>query len=394
MVLSIVSTSCAARVEGDDPALNTTEANNRFGFDLYRIVTAESPGGNVFVSPLSIALALAMTYNGAAGATAAEMADVLGYGGMKLEEINLSNARLLTELGGEIDEVRLDIANSLWMREGLAFRREFLERAKIHYDAQIRSLDFRLPTAKETINGWVSGETEGKIEELVDLIPEDAILYLLNAIYFKGAWEEEFDPDHTREEDFHLPSGGTKTVPMMRRSDQFHHFAGEDFQAVRLPYGDGRVCMYIFLPNEDSSLDAFHESLGAENWKVWTTSFGKRQGTVALPRFKARYRSLLNGPLTDLGMVSAFDPAGADFSGMIITETGNVSISRVIHEAVIEVNEEGTEAAAATAVEMKLTSARIEEEPFVMVCDRPFFLAIRDNGTGAILFMGSIVDPE
>ena len=391
---SLLAPSCTAGTEGDDQALNISTSANRFGFDLYGILTEESRGENIFVSPLSISLALTMTYNGAAGKTAAEMEKVLGYEGMELEEINISNGRLMKELGGETEDVRLDIANSLWARDGFTFKLPFLERTSSHYEAEIRSLDFRSPSAKETINGWVSEKTQGMIEELLDQIPGDAILYLVNAIYFKGGWADEFDPKETRKENFHLPDGCTEAVPMMRRSDKFLYFDGDGFQAVSLPYGDGRVSMYLFLPDKDSSLEEFHKNLDIGRWEAWMGSYSKKRGSVTLPRFKAKYRKLLNKPLKDLGMVSAFDGVDADFSKMIVSPHGNVLISRVIHEAIVEVNEEGTEAAAATAVEMKLTSVRVEEDPFVMVIDRPFFFAIRDNRTGSVLFMGSIADPR
>lgn len=391
---SLLAPSCAGRAEGDDQALDVSASANRFGFDLYSILAAGSRGENIFISPLSISLALTMTYNGAAGSTAAEMAEVLGVDGMELEEINVSNGRLMTELGGEIEDVRLDIANSLWARDGLTFKQPFLERSSSYYDAEVRSLDFSSPSAKETINGWVSEKTQGMITELLDRIPADAILYLVNAIYFKGGWTKEFDPEETRKQDFHICDDRTERVPMMRRSDKFLYFDGAGFKTVSLPYGEGRVSMYLFLPDEDSSLADFHTNLDAENWKSWMGSYKSKRGSVTLPRFKTEYRRLLNGPLMDLGMVRAFHPDDAAFHEMIETPLGNVSISRVIHQAVIEVNEEGTEAAAATAVEMKLTSVRIEEDPFVMVFDRPFFFAIRDNRTGSILFMGSIADPR
>jgi serpin B len=335
-----------------------------------------------------------MTYNGAAGKTAVEMADALEFDELGRAEINDSFGLLMADLGGEIEEVRLDIANSLWARDGLEFEKPFIERAKRHYGAEVRILDFGSPRAKGIINEWVSDKTEGMIDELIDVIPEDAILYLINAIYFKGQWANEFDPALTREDDFYIYADQIKKVDMMRRSDKFDYFECEDFQAVSLPYGDGRISMLLFLPAGDTGLEEFHSGLDADSWERWMGSFGRRRGTVALPRFKARFKTTLNGPLAQLGMARAFDPDGAEFSEMIEVPSENVSISRVLHEAMVEVNEEGTEAAAATAVEMKLTSARMEEEPFVMICDRPFFLAIRDGETGVILFLGSIVDPE
>ena len=392
--LSLLAAACAAGVRGDDHSMSGAAASNSFGLDLYRVLSSSTSGGNIFISPLSISLALTMTENGATGETAEEMARVLGHEGLALDEINQSYAGLMAELEGEIDQVLLDIANSLWARRGLEFKRSFLERTRTSFGAEFRTLDFSEPSARDEINGWVSDKTNGMIDELVDSIPQDAILYLINAIYFKGAWQEAFDPDQTRETDFSLSAERTKKVMMMHRSDQFRYLDGEGFDAVAIPYGDGRISIYLFLPERGSDLSAFHSSLDSKRWEGWMKSFIKRRGTVGLPRFKARYRSLLNEPLAALGMVRAFSDDKAQFGDMIESPIGNASISRVIHEAVIEVNEEGTEAAAATSVEIKLTSVRIEQEPFSLICDRPFFFAIRDDQTGALLFMGSISDPE
>jgi serpin B len=394
MLISLFTISCTAREKGDDSPVSITDSANSFGLRLYNTLASENREKNIFTSPLSISIALAMTYNGASGKTAAEMADVLEFDGLDRDEINTSIKQLMAELEGDVADVRLDIANSLWARDGLAFKKPFIERARRHYGAEVRTLDFKSPRAKGIINGWISDKTQGMIDELIDTIPEDAILYLINAIYFKGQWENEFDPALTREEDFHISAERTKKVAMMRRSEKYDYFECEDFQAVNLPYGDGRISMLLFLPARDSGLERFHAALDADNWEMWMGSFGRRRGTVALPRFKARFKTTLNDPLEQLGMARAFDPDGAEFPEMIEVPSDNVSISRVLHEAMIDVNEEGTEAAAATAVEMKLTSARMEVEPFTMICDRPFFLAIRDEETGVILFLGSIVDPE
>jgi serine protease inhibitor len=380
--------------EGDDPATTVTNSCNDFGIALYRMIADCAEGKNVFLSPVSISLALSMTYNGAAGETARDMAHTLRLAGMDLERVNESNALLLDRLQRDIPDVRLDIANSLWARKGIDFKRTFLERTEKHYMADVKTLDFASPQATDKINGWVSDRTGGLITEIIDRIDPLAVLFLINAIYFKGAWTEPFDGALTQEGDFHAGGGTVKKVPMMRQSGKFKYLRGEDFQAVRLPYGDERIGMYLFLPDEASNLHAFHERLDAENWKRWTSGMRKRNGTISLPRFKAAFDIKLKRILSALGMGIAFDPRRADFGNMLQRGTENLYINDVIHKAVIEVNEEGTEAAAATAVEMRLTSAMIEEEPFVMVLDRPFFLVIGDGETGAMLFMGSIVDPE
>jgi serine protease inhibitor len=396
-LLSVTLIPCGALFAGEGTGSESTIASsyNEFGMALYRTIAGTAEGGNIFISPLSISLALAMTYNGASGETALEMVRSLGLTSMDLERINDSNALLLRELHRDITGARLDIANSLWARKGYEFNKGFLERADAYYGAGVRMLDFSSPDAKDTINNWVCDKTEGMIDGIVDRIDPLTILFVINAIYFKGAWTDEFDPERTTDEDFHLEGGKQKTVPMMHQTGTYRYFRGNGFQAVSLPYGDKRASMYLFLPDESSDLSAFHTQLSGETWNRWMKSFRNREGRIGLPRFKAAYRAHLKETLIELGMGRAFDGIRADFTDMIAVPQANAYIHDVVHKAVIEVNEEGTEAAAATEVEMRLTSAiHSPEEPFVMILDHPFFLGIRDNETGALLFIGSIVDPE
>jgi serine protease inhibitor len=387
--------SCAAtsnRGAGRDGA--GTSPYSAFGFDLYREILKERPGENVFISPASVAFALAMTYNGAQGTTMEDMAKVLGHTGISLAEINRTDSLLIGATNAPLKGVELSVANSLWARQGLDFNKDFLARNKRFYGAEVRSINFASPEAASLINGWVAQKTKDKIKEIVDRVDESSILFLINAIYFKGSWTREFDRQATREETFYLPDGDEQARPMMRQDGEYLYLRGDGFQAASIPYGEGRTSMYVFLPDERAGLDKFHAQLSAESWDAWMDSFAKRNGHITLPRFKLEFKAKLKTALTNLGMGIAFDGDRASFAAMIKRSGANAYIHDVVQKTFVDVNEEGTEAAAATSVEMRLTSVMEPEKPFEMICDHPFFFAIRDNETGLVLFMGSMVNPE
>lgn len=377
------------------PAL--VEANNRFGLKLFARLREAEAAGNTFISPASVAIALAMTYNGAAGETQQAMAGALELNGLSLDEVNQSYAALLQTLATADPKVTLSIANSLWGRQDVAFRQDFLSRVKLFYEAEVSALDFSDPATVNAINAWVSEKTAGRITRILDRIADDAILFLINAIYFKGAWARAFDPQVTREQPFMLPDGSQKQVRMMSRSGKFSYLRGDDFQAVSLPFGateaESRFSMVVLLPDESSSLDALAARLTAEQWAAWTGQFAPAEGFLAMPRYTLEYEAGLNDALSALGMGVAFDPQRADFGPMVDLRPRNVFISNVRHKTFIEVNEEGAEAAAVTAVEMGVTSAREAPERFTMIVERPFVVAIRDDHSGALLFIGAIVSP-
>ena len=367
-------------------------ANAAFGFRLYAEVLKESAGKNVFISPSSVALALAMTYNGAVGETKQAMERALEIKGMNHAELNHAYAQLRQALESADAKVQLNIANSLWAKKGVTFNVDFIQRNKQFYDAQVTTLDFGDPSAPATINSWVADKTKGKIDKIVDNVDPQSILFLINAIYFKGTWTIEFDKAKTKEETFTMGSGQQKRHPMMHQSGTYDYCEGKSFQAVSLPYGGGRASMYIFLPAQGTSLEQFQKELTAANWDAWMKQFAKTKGEIAVPRFKVDYEIGLNDALKALGMGVAFDPGRADFSGIVQTSE-NAFISRVKHKTFAEVNEEGTEAAAVTSVEISVTSVGRPPKTFRMIVDRPFFCAIRDNKTGTVLFLGSITDP-
>ncbi|MEH1944330.1 MAG: serpin family protein [Nostoc sp.] len=368
------------------------ESSNKFGFKLFsEVLKNDRAEKNVFISPSSVAIALAMTYNGASGSTQQAMAKTLELQGMNLAEINSSYAAALKQLLDNQDaKVQLSIANSLWANQDVSFAPDFLKRTQDFYQAKVSNLNFKDAAAPSIINNWVKENTKGKIAKIVETIKPDQVLFLINAIYFKGNWSNEFDKSQTAQYPFYFTSGRRKQHPMMSQDGDYRYYESKQFQAVSLPYGkDGKVSFYIFLPKQNSNLKAFYQNLNVENWEKWMTQFKKQKGFIRLPRFKTEYDITLNDALKTLGMGEAFSNK-ANFSGM----GKNFAISEVKHKTFVEVNEEGTEAAAATSVGIVTTSFRDEPEPFRMIVDRPFFCAIRDNQTGSLLFMGSIIEPQ
>lgn len=369
------------------------EANNELGFNIFHELRGDEKDENLFISPPGILTALAMTYNGAEEETRAAMGKTLLLDDMSREKLNGAFADLLTILQNPDPKVEMAVANSLWAREGIEFKKDFLQRNEQYFKAEVNALDFDDPDSVDVINNWVKEQTGEAIEEIIEPpIDPLTVLFLINAIYFNGEWTEPFDPELTQEIPFHLPDGSEENHPVMFREDDFSYYVNDLFQAVSLPYGEEeRISMYVFLPDKKVGLEGFYAELDAGNWTEWTNSFSTMEGEVGLPRFEFEYEASLNDTLKTLGMEVAFDDQAADFSGMRPIPP-RLFISDVKHKSFIEVNEEGTKAAAATSVEVTLESAMPEQ--FTMIADRPFFFAIADEMTGSILFMGSLLEPR
>jgi len=368
-----------------DPGL--VAADNGFGFRLFAELRQAQPKQNLFLSPASVAICLHMVYNGAAGETKAAMAKTLELGDMTTEQLNEANAALRTALAFEGSDLELRTASSLWLDRGASLLPTFVTTNRDCYGARLTQLNLAQPQALETINGWVRDETRGKVRTILDRLEPGTFLVLLNATYFRGVWAHPFDQRKTADAPFHLPDGSSKSVPMMSYDGGCLYRETDRFQAVCLPYRGDRLQMYVFLPREKVGLEGFCSRLGPDRWANWTSRFEKTDGIVRLPRMKLEWQADLNAALKGLGMGIAFDPARADFSAMVAG--GSAWIGRARHGTALEVDEEGTEAAAATAVEM----AKGEKLPLLTV-DRPFFCAIVDSRTQAILFMGAITDPQ
>jgi serine protease inhibitor len=373
-------------------SLELIESDNQFGLDFFQKVSTASTGENIMVSPLSVALALGMTYNGSGGTTRDSMKETLKLGGLTDEEINTSYKSIIDQLLKLDPKVILNIANSIWYKLDFPVQNEFIDLNKEYYYAEVNELDFSLPDAKNIINGWVNEKTKGLIPAIIDNIPPEAVMYLINAIYFKGVWMYEFDPDKTREQDFYPEVGMTQKVDMMQMEGDLLFTSNDLFDAISLPYGDGQFNMFIMLPKGENTTGSIVAELNNDNWNTWINSLGTQQVVVKLPKFKFGFFRLLNDDLAGMGMGIAFDPENADFSG--INPDRELFISRVLHKTYIEVNEEGTEAAAVTAVEIGTTSVGPEPDIRYFTADHPFLFAIRENSSGTILFMGRVNMPE
>ncbi len=366
-------------------------ANNKFAFQLFSEIQKFQPNENIFISPSSIAIALSMTYNGAAGKTQEAMAKTLNFEGMSLEEINQANQELGILLDSLNSDIKLNISNSIWTKIGVPFEQKFLQINQEVYQSQVREIDFDNPQSPEIINNWIKDNTKGKIDKIIDTLDRDSVMVLLNAIYFQGNWQKEFDDFYTQDRPFYLSNGMEKQHPTMLKLSQYSYYENQTFQAISLPYGEGRVSMYIFLPKEEIGLEKFHQTLNEENWENWMLKFESQTVTLTLPKFKNEYEVTLNDILKTLGMEIAFDRKKADFSG-ICSIAPELYIDEIKHKTFVEVNETGTEAAAATTINMAVASAMITS--LDMFVNRPFFFAIRDNNSGTILFMGEITNPE
>ncbi len=375
----------------DSTAGRVIDADNDFGLRLLLQLAKQSHDKNVFISPFSVAIALAMIYNGAENATKQAMATTLGLNGLSLQEINAANRALISIQKQCDSEIQLTIANSIWIREGIALFPEFVQRISDDYDGKIVNMDFSASDAVDTINRWVADKTKGRIKTLVtrDMLNPPAILFLINAIYFKGIWEQPFKQAETKARPFTMLDGTRKQCPMMEQLGMYKYYEHSDFQAISLPYGYGHLSMYIFLPKRSSSIRELQTNLNMKNWGNWISELRIRIGQIVLPRFKLEYGTGLKGALVALGMGTAFRE-DANFQGM---GAGPFWISEVIHKSFLVVNEKGTEAAAATGMGVLMGRPSVEEKGFTMIVDHPFVAAICDTYSGAVLFVGFILDP-
>ena len=317
------------------------------------------------------------------------MAETLGYDGLTLEAVNDSYKNIISYLHNADKKISLEIANSIWIREGEKIKEDFISRNMQFFNAEVDMLDFSQASAVDTINNWISGATNKKIDKMLEPpIPADVLMYLINAIYFKGEWGSRFDPKQTFDTQFTNAGGEKKTVKMMSKMEETEYLDTGEYKAVKLPYGNGKTAMYCVLPNEGTDINEFIGGMDVQEWNRIRQEVSKADDVVLqIPRFKIEYGiKELNESLIALGMEEAFSP-NADFSGI----RPGLFISSVLHKAVIEVNEKGSEAAGATVVVMKESAAM---QPPTFIADRPFLFMISEEETGSILFMGVLTDPS
>jgi len=367
------------------------EADNGFAFKLFGEINQQEGDTNIFISPLSVAMALGMTYNGAAGSTQVAMQEVLGLQGMDLQEVNESYRSLIDLLRNLDPRVEFLLANSIWYRNTMTFGQEFLDLNREYFDAEVVPLDFNSSDAGDRVNAWVDENTNGKITEIVPAgrLSPDLIMLLLNAIYFKADWTEQFDKSLTKREPFHLRDGSTVSTDMMwhSRSVSLRYHRDGGVQIIDLPYGGDAFSMTIIVPDEPQGIDSVMGLLTRDQWNLWVAGLDSEDFIVSMPKFELEYKIRLNDVLKMLGMEVAFCDGGpADFSRLHPA----ACISFVDHKTYVKVDEEGTEAAAVTAVGMGATSVG----PLPVIVNRPFVFAIRERYSGTVLFMGKIVDPR
>jgi serpin B len=362
-------------------------AANQFTFSLFRRMSDAQRGANVFVSPLSASMALGMTMNGAAGSTVEEMRSALALGDASQGQINAGYEGLIDLLRGLDRAVEFRIANSIWHEQSFPFHESFFEAVRGPFDAEVRGLDFQSPTAVSTINAWVNEQTNARIPTIVEAIPADARMYLINAIYFKGSWRHQFDPTRTENAPFTTLSGTTQPMRLMHSQHAMRYSETPNYQAVDLGYGGDAFAMTVILPKAGNDVETLAGTLDAERWDALVKGFHEREVSLYLPKLKLAYERTLNDDLRALGIRHAFGDGGADFSRMS-PRGRDLFISQVKHKAYVDIHEEGTEAAAVTSVEISVTSAPVVT---TMRVDRPYLFAIRERLSGTILFIGKIV---
>jgi len=395
VTLYFVFLALAHGAETPPPAARAVvvEGDNTFAFDLYGQLRHRD--GNLFFSPASISTALAMAYAGARGDTASEMAKTLHFT-LPQAQLHPAMGALLSDLNAVHDGYQLSVANALWAQRGSTFREDFLKIMNNDYGAGLNQVDFKTSTeaARQTINRWVEQKTADKIKDLLQpgVLKPSTRLVLTNAIYFKGDWQTPFDKAQTKTEDFYASPATTVQAPLMHREGGFNYLKGDTWQALEIPYKNRQLSIVIFLPNDRTGLSALESSLTASNAQQWLRQLEPvSKIIVTLPKFRMTQEFELGGTLGAMGMPQAFT-GSADFSGM--TGGRDFAISDVIHKAFVDVNEEGTEAAAATAVTMRALAIRVPDQPPpVFRADHPFVFLIRDNASNSVLFMGRVENP-
>ena len=363
------------------------KANNEFAFSLFKEIADEETEANFMISPVSASLALGMVYNGAANETQQAFANTFNYGNANVEETNQINKSIIDNLTYSGSGARFDVANSLWIRNKFPVKEQFIDLNKNYYYAEAQNLDFDDPNSLKTINNWVSNKTNNKIPKILNTISPDAVLYAINALYFKGDWKHRFDSSNNKERPFYPDNSSFQSVTMMHQQENFGYFSNEVFSSVVLPYKEDQFNMVLLLPNGNKNTEDVISSLNWESWQNWQQNYSVAKIALTLPKFTFSYEKLFNEALSDLGLGIAFTDE-ADFSGISDVPT---KISFVLQKAFIDVNEKGTEAAAATVVAIGVTSVPLVTE---MNFNKPFLFVITEKNTGSICFIGKVGIPE
>ncbi|MEA5532911.1 serpin family protein [Crocosphaera sp. XPORK-15E] len=366
------------------------KAHAQFGFQLFSTLVKANPEQNVFVSPTSVALTLSMLYNGATGDTKTEIAQALGIQGVEVDALNRANQTLESDLNLQNSQSPLIVANSLWARQGFTFRYQFLKNNRDYYQDQITNLNFASAEAKGIINRWVTDNTEGKIKNIINKIQADDVLFLINTAYFQGSWQVGFDKKLTTDKPFYVSPNTSKPYPFMSRQGTYHYLENSQFQAIKLPYGDGQFSLSLVLPKNSNQSSQIFQDFTPKKWQKLSSKFRQTSGLLQLPRFTLNYEVDLTKTLQSLGLSTMFNPSQAGFSKLT---SHSAYINGIKHQALVEFNENGKQLPSVKSMNLKVASIISSQPQFTMIVDRPFFCLIQDENTGAILFMGSIFTP-
>lgn len=364
-------------------------SGNSFGFNLFNKINDSEPNKNVFISPFSVSMAFGMVLNGADGPTLDSLKKVLGHEGISMDDINNSYKNISAVLTNLDTKVVFENANSIWYMNDFPVLQEFIDDNINFFNADVSALDFSSPSAVQAINGWVNTKTHTKIPTIIEEIPAEIVMYLINAIYYKGIWTYQFDPQNTQDASFTCADGSTVSCKLMEQEATFAYYSDAGMQVIDLPYGDRKFSMTVILPSASTSIDQFASALTQDQWNAIAVKLDSAEVVLSLPKFKLEYKKKLNDELKALGMGLAFSDF-ADFSR--ISQKYGLKISEVLHKTFLEVNEEGTEAAAVTSIGMQLTGIGGPSKPYMRV-DHPFIFAIREHQSGTIIFIGKIVNP-
>ena len=365
---------------------NLVNANTEFALDLFNRLAIENSSGNIIISPISISLAMAMAYSGARGSSAQEISQAFRFNNYDPDNLNNAFKLLLSSMNGIDEMVELYTGNSIWINKDFEINQDFKALTEEFYNASVSSADFKSSDTVNKINDWVSKATEGNIKNIASPSSlNEAVMYLVNAIYFKGQWSDKFKSENTQEEEFFLLDKSSKKVQMMNNTEKFEYYQGENFKMLRMPYGRSKSAMYVLLPNEGFDINSLSASLTASLLESYITQSASEEVMLKFPKFDIDYSVNLNNTIKNMGINAPFNKETADFGGI----APEVFISQIDHKAIIKVDEEGTVAAAATSFGMGATAAR----PVEFTVNRPFILFIRDDRTGNILFEGRITLP-
>lgn len=385
-----LSLASALAQQSNSTPEGVNSASLGFGFRLVNELYGQGSAQGVFISPFSVSSVLQMLSNGAHGRTEQELRQVLGTVNLSAAEVNAAYKAANNGLNSQTNSI-LNIANALWYRTGTALNPGFAQVNRSYYGAELSSLDFSSPSSANLINAWADRATRGKITEIVSApIAPDTAMILASAIYFKGTWKDQFDRKLTHDRAFHLMDGTQRPVPMMLQTGKWLYGQADGYQAIQMPYAGSKLAMQVLLPATNSTVQVLLGRMDPQFWQTeLLSSLREQRGTLLLPKFTLRYESDLKRPLAALGLTTAFGRA-ADFSGI---SSGSLFVSQIKHQAFVDVNEQGTEAAAVTTGVVALTAFQNQPRPFEMIVDRPFIFAISDLSSRSVLFLGVVNNP-